>query len=180
MDCADDRLLSEANVGKICKALRTKVGEFKRMRLLGASESIARRSRERSDLSLVEEQFEEAAVMGVEEFGLGHHGDCKWYKTIIDRRISEIGLTHKDIKPYYRQIETVIQFADMVESYKWVTKNGWFEKCTLTFGHNVGVNEFVFDALSLEEVTGEIENLSKELKLSAGFTQEQFKCLGVV
>lgn len=178
-DCADNRLLEKPNLEGICSVLGTEVGDFKRIRLLGASESIARRLRNGIDVNIFEEQFEEAAEMGLEIVGFGHHGDCQWYKRIISQRITKIGLTFTEIELYYDQIEKVIQFLDISESYNWVMKKGWFRECILTFGYNTNEkNTFVFETLSAKNIVQEIDSLRKELV--AGFTPDQLKCLGVI
>lgn len=178
-DCSDNRLLAEFNLGRICATLGVEVGSFKRIRLLGASEPIARRLREGGDLSIFEEQFEEAAEMGIGTIGFGHHGDCQWYKRILTRRMANIGLSLQEVGSYYGQIETVVQFADMLESYNWVMNGGLFEECVLTFGHNTDKEGgFDFSVLSPGEITQEIGSLRKELE--AGFMPEQLRCLGVI
>lgn len=175
----DGRLSEEPNVKEISKTLGVEVGNFKRMRLLGASGSIARRLRNGGDLSLLEEQFQEAAEMGVEILGFGHHGDCQWYKRIIGQRMAEIGLTFPEVGSYYDQIEKVVQFSDMLKSYEWVMKKEWFQECVLTFGYNTEKKKiFAFEVLSVTGTAQEIESLRKEL--DAGFTPEQLKCLGVI
>ncbi len=178
-DCSDDRLLTESNLERICATLGVEVGKLKRIRLLGASEPIARRLREGGDLSIFEEQFKEAAEIGINTISFGHHGDCQWYKRILTKRMANIGLSLQEVGSYYGQIETVVQFADMLESYNWVKSNGWFEECVLTFGHNTDQEGgFDFAALSPIEITQEIASLRKELE--AGLTPEQLKCLEII
>jgi hypothetical protein len=178
LDCADDRLLEPSNVKKICEVLGTEIGRFKRIRFLGASEPIAHRSRNGGDLSLFEEQFRVASEMGVEDFGFGHHGDCQWYKAIINRRMVGIELSFQEVEPYYKKIEKVVQYGDLLESYKWVMRNKWFEECILTFADHVDKSNFIVDVLSPTKITHEISSLRKEL--SAEFTSEQLGCLGVI
>lgn len=167
-------------MARTCGTLGVAIGEFKEISLLGASESIARRSRNGENLSIFEEQFAAAAVMGTETMGFGHHADCQWYRKIITERVVVSSLISQGVELYYKQIERVIQFVDMLESHKWVTKNGWFDECLLTFADNEDwqSNEFSFKVLSPSEISREIKSIKKEL--FGEFTGEQLACLGVI